>query len=188
MEQTEKRRKTIKHYNIRGHGHFLTFSCFKQLPLLNQDRSRKWLTDALKTAKITHNFALWAYVIMPEHAHLLVYPLEQEYNLSLFLKSIKQSVSKKAKEYLKYNNREWLEKLTLKQGDKDIFRFWQAGPGYDRNINSKEELYEKIDYIHNNPVKSGIVSTPAEWPWSSAGWYENHKDVILQMDDMGLHI
>ena len=93
MEQ--KRRKTIKHYNNPGHAHFLTFSCYNQLPLLNRDRSRYWLITAVREAKEKHKYALWAYVIMPEHVHLLVYPLVQIYTISLFLKAVKLSVLEK---------------------------------------------------------------------------------------------
>jgi len=181
MEQ--KRRKTIKHYNIQGHAHFLTFSCYRQLPLLNRDRSRYWLINAIEQAKTKYSYSLWAYVIMPEHVHLLVYPLEQIYDISLFLKAIKMSVARKAKHYLQENKQEWLDKLTVKRGSRKVFRFWQSGPGYDRNINTKEELFEKFNYIHNNPVKRELVSAPEEWIWSSASWYNGKSNVVLKVDD-----
>ena len=137
-------------------------------------------------AKEKYNYALWTYVIMPEHVHLLVYPKEQEYDISTFLKSLKQSVARKAKHYLEENNRDWLEKLSVKHGSGEVFRFWQAGPGYDRNITSKNELIEKIRYMHNNPVRRGLVLTPEEWKWSSAGWYAGERDVVLAIDEMHL--
>ena len=181
MEQQP--RKTICHYNIPGHAHFLTFSCYQQLPLLNRERTRRWLIEAVTEAKDKYKYALWAYVIMPEHAHLLVYPLDQVYNISLFLKAIKQSVSRRAKCYLQEKNPNWLNKLTVERGTRKVFKFWQTGPGYDRNINSEKELYEKIHYIHNNPVKGGLVLIPEEWRWSSASWYSGESDVILVIDD-----
>ncbi len=67
-------RKTIKHYNYPGHAHFLTFSCFKRLALLDRERARNWFVQALSEAKEKYEFALWAYVIMPEHAHLIIFP------------------------------------------------------------------------------------------------------------------
>jgi len=176
-------RKTIHHYNLPCHAHFLTFSCYQQLPLLSRKRTRLWLIEAIIKAKEKYKYALWAYVIMPEHVHLLVYPMIEKYNISSFLKTLKQSVARKAKHYLKESNPAWLKKLTVKRGSKNVFRFWQTGPGYDRNINSENELFEKIHYIHNNPVKRELVFTPQEWKWSSAGWYNGDKDVILPIDD-----
>ncbi|HHT9124681.1 MAG TPA: REP-associated tyrosine transposase [Candidatus Brocadiia bacterium] len=179
----QQRRKTIHHYNIPCHAHFLTFSCYQELLLLSQERTRHWLIEAIIEAKEKYKYALWAYVIMPEHVHLLVYPLVQTYNISSFLKTLKQSVARKAKYYLQENNPSWLDKLSVKHGARKVFRFWQAEPGYDRNINSENELFEKIHYVHNNPVKRGLVSTPQEWKWSSASWYNGEKDVVLAIDD-----
>ncbi len=92
----------------------------------------------------------------------------EKYNISSFLKTLKQSVARRAKHCLNENNPAWLKKLTFKRGPKSVFRFWQTGPGYDRNINSEDELFEKINYIHNNPVKRELVIEPQEWKWSSA--------------------
>jgi putative transposase len=175
--------RTIQHYNDPGHVHFLTFSCYQKLPLLNRNRTRHWLIEALINAKQKHKYGLWAYVIMPEHVHLIVLPLSPQYDISLFLKSLKQAVSRKAKHYLQLHDTTWLERLTVRRGSKFVFRFWQSGPGYDRNIHSEAELLEKTNYIHNNPVKRGLVKTAEEWEWSSAPWYLGKEHVHLPMDD-----
>jgi putative transposase len=75
------------------HAHELTFSCFHGLPLLSKDRSRQWFVDALDRARRRHNLELWAYVIMPEHVHVLLRSRAVDYDISLILKSIKLSVS-----------------------------------------------------------------------------------------------
>ncbi|MGR3293013.1 MAG: REP-associated tyrosine transposase [Candidatus Scalindua sp.] len=186
MEYKKKQqlRKTIRHYNIPCHAHFLTFSCYQQFQLLSRKHTRHWLIEAIVNAKEKYKYALWAYVIMPEHVHLLVYSMIEKYNISSFLKTLKQSVARKAKHYLNENNPAWLNKLTVKRGSKNVFRFWQSGPGYDRNINSEDELFEKINYIHNNPVKRELVTEPNEWKWSSASWYDGERDVLLPIDDL----
>ena len=46
------------------------------------------------------------------------------------------------------------------------YRVWQWG-GYDLNIWSEKKRLEKLNYMHNNPVKRGLVKTPGDWPWSS---------------------
>lgn len=177
-----QQRKTICHYNIPNHAHFLTFSCCQRLPLLNRERTRRWVVESIVQAKEKHWYELWAYVIMPEHVHLIVCPRVQEYCISSFLKTVKQSVARRAKHYLKENNREWLERLTVRRGERKVFRFWQTGPGYDRNIASKDELFEKIHYIHKNPVRRGLALAPHEWKWSSAGWYDGERGVVLALD------
>ena len=175
-------RKTIRHFNDPGNIHFLTFSCYQQLPFFKSDRAKQWLIEAIANAREKHKFALLAYVIMPEHAHLLVQPLIGPYDIAALLKGIKQPVARKAKRFLEKENPAWLKKLTVKSRSREVFRFWQAGPGYDRNIRDEKELLEKIQYIHNNPVKNGLAATPEEWPWSSAGWYLDRRDGKITID------
>jgi len=67
----EKRRVR---YNEPGQPRELTFSCYRGHPFLGRDRTRQWLCEALDKARRQFGFQLWAYVIMPEHAHVLVYP------------------------------------------------------------------------------------------------------------------
>jgi REP element-mobilizing transposase RayT len=87
-------RKTCKRYNTPGHAHALTFSCFRRQAFLSKDGSRQWMIEAIDRARDKLHFHVWAYVIMPEHAHLLVWPTEKEYDISEILNAIKQSVAK----------------------------------------------------------------------------------------------
>src|SRR5256885_16898359 len=72
-------RKRCARYNVAAHAHFLTFSCYKRQPFLSKDRSCQWLAEAIVAAREKHNFDLWGYVFMPEHAHLLLFPRREEY-------------------------------------------------------------------------------------------------------------
>jgi len=40
---------------------------------------------------------------------------------------------------------------------------------YDMNIWSEKKIHEKLNYMHNNPVKRGLVAQPGDWPWSRRG-------------------
>jgi len=104
---------------------------------------------------------------MPEHIHLLIWPILPDYSISDILKSIKQSVSRKAVAWLKAWNPTGLKWLATSQKDKP-YQFWQDGGGYDRNIRTSAALKEMIVYIHYNPVKRGLVVNPEDWLWSSA--------------------
>jgi len=172
-------RKKLQHFNLPGQAHELTFSCYQRLPLLSRDRTRQWMIDAIESARNKLCYDVYAFVIMPEHVHIIVYPRNQPHDIAWFLKSVKQSVSRKAHAWLSANHKEWLEKLTVvpKEGP-GVFRFWQAGGGYDRNIVSYATLMQMIEYIHANPVKRGLVERAADWPWSSALWYERQEGVL----------
>ena len=123
-------------FNDPGHAHEFTFCCYHGYKLLSKARTREWFVDALDRARRIHHFLLIAYVIMPEHAHLLTVPERWEYKTSKFLKSVKKGVSQHAMSFLEKQQRsDWLERLTHRYpGGKVERHFWQPGGGYDRNI------------------------------------------------------
>jgi putative transposase len=109
---------------------------------------------------------------MPEHVHLLVYPTRPEADaecISRFLGKLKRPCSASVKADLMASGSRLLERLTVRERPgRSAFRFWQEGPGYDRNLNTAKVVLAAIDYIHLNPVRRGLVSEATAWRWSSA--------------------
>lgn len=93
------------------------------------------------------------YVFMPNHVHLLVHPLDENYNISNFCKAIKQSTSLKAR------SNGWIST-----------RLWEAGGGYDRNVTRARSRKFMMNYIHQNPVIAGLSEESLDHKWSSAKW------------------
>lgn len=175
-------RKRCKRYDVPGDSHHITFSCFRGIPLLSRDRSCSWLLDALELGRSQSLYDLWAYVIMPEHVHLLLLPGEGV-KISTILTSVKQSVSKRAINWLKANAPHFLDQMEDRQpSGKRCYRFWQRGGGYDRNLRSVRDIHEKIRYIHENPVRRGLVSRTTDWCYSSASAWETGQDKPLAID------
>jgi len=176
-------RKRRRIYNEPGHAHYLTFSCAHRWPLLSKDCSRQWFIEAIEAALLRHEYDLYAYVIMPEHAHLLVKPRFDHYDLSDFLYDVKRPVSCKAKAHLiETGNSVWLERLTVRRGSGKAFRFWLPGGGFDRNVFRAKSLTEVAEYIDNNPVRRGLAAEPADWPWSSARAHTGREPGPLAVD------
>ena len=96
-----------------------------------------------------YQLRVYGYVVMPEHVHLLVSEPRLA-TLAVVIKSLKQGVSRR-----------------LIGG---AARFWQRRY-YDFNIRDYAQFAEKLDYIHNNPVKRALCLRPEDWPWSSARHY-----------------
>lgn len=129
------------------------------------------------------DFALWAYVIMPEHVHVLLRPRQADYEMRRILAALKRPVGEAAREYLRRMGQdEWLARMTVEYPSRTVFRFWQPGGGFDRNIFQEKSVPAVIDYIHANPVRRGLVDRPTDWEWSSARFWEGRTDVPLQMD------
>jgi putative transposase len=139
QSMSSPRHKQCKRYDISGDAHCLTFSCFHRLPLFSRDRSRGWMLDALELGRHEKLFDMWAFVVMPEHVHVVVRPGE-DVGISRILKSLKQSVSRRALEWLQAHEPKFVARLEVVQPNgRRIFRFWQRGGGYDRNLRSVSE-------------------------------------------------
>jgi len=166
MRTGRRIRKLCKRWNDPHDAHELTFSCSQGKSFLRSEQTRTYLATAIDAARQKHTFDLWAYVIMPNHVHLLIWPREEQYDISAILKSVKQSVSRKAIVWLRRENPDGL--AALETGHRHApYRFWQDGGGYDRNMRSAPAIRKAIDYIHANPVRAELVGEPGAWEWSS---------------------
>jgi putative transposase len=119
--------------------HFITFSCFHRLPFLEMPEPKETFETVLERTRARHQARVYAYVLMPEHIHLLI----NEPPLILvaqFLKALKQITSRK----LRGNRRQ----------------FWQDRY-FDSNIRGESARSEVIRYIHRNPVKRGLSHRPS---------------------------
>ena len=174
--------KRLVRYDEPGQPRALTFSCYHRFAFLSRDRSRQWLCAALAEARTAFGFHLWAYVIMPEHVHVLVYPGDAADKVGAFLQAVKEPVGRQAVRYVKDHAPDWLPRMTVREGKRIRRRFWQPGSGYDRNITSIETLRAEIEYMHATPLRRGLVARAEDWEWSSARWYAGLRPVKLEMD------
>jgi len=171
-------RKRVKHFHEPGDLHELTFSCHDQRPLLTNDHWLHLLAKAVDAALANHKFHLHAFVFMPEHVHLLVYPCGEP-DIGAFLKAIKRPVSFRIKQELAATNRQLLDELTVQERPGvTSFRFWQEGPGYDRNLHHPDAIRHSLDYIHMNPVRRELARRPEDWKWSSARYFRSERTEI----------
>jgi putative transposase len=171
--------------NEPGHAHELTFSCFHRYAFLKAEQTCQWLADAIDEARRELRFALWAYVFMPEHVHVVVYPQCPGYDVAAILQKIKEPVGRKAVRYLQTSAPHWLPRITVKRGRRTERRFWQAGGGFDRNAIEPQTLLAMIEYIHANPVRRGLVGRAEDWKWSSAGWFVGKNSLKPDPVDLG---
>jgi putative transposase len=101
--------------------------------------------------------------------------------IAAMLQAIKQPVSRRATIYLRQHNPKGLTWLAT--GEKGVrYRFWQAGGGYDRNMTSVETIVKAAKYIHENPVRRGLVTHAGEWVYSSARAWETGTSSLLPID------
>ena len=185
MKSNNVHRKQAKCWNIPGHAHFLTFSCYQRLPLLTNEVWRSWLGQEVRTACDDLLFALWAYVFMPEHVHLLVHPKQSVYSISDFRYRLKRPFAERVMEKLKEGGSPLLDRLRTVQGGRVRYRFWQAGGGHDLNLWTMSKIIAKAEYCHRNPIQRRLVKSSEQWRWSSFRWLEmgRREGEPLHLDD-----
>lgn len=168
-------RKRLKRFEIAGQGRYLTFSCYQRLALFDNDAIKVRFVQQFARAQSRGAFRLVAWVVMPNHVHLLLIPSLPDWPVPRILNAIKRPFAQQV-------IRRWREQgapILLRLHDSTgVTRFWQRGGGYDRNIVSDDELWEKIEYIHANPVRGKMVDRPTDWRWSSARWYAGQRDCV----------
>lgn len=166
--QMTRRHKRMKRRDD-GSVRYCTFSCYQRLPLLGTTSLRDACVEAIAHAQARFGFHVIAWVVMPEHVHLMVQPVPTDSPLAPALAWIKSVSARRIIRRWRQLDAGVLPRITPKRGDT---RFWQRGGGYDRNIYSRDELVEKINYIHWNPVVRLLVPSPGCWSWSSFSAYQ----------------
>ena len=130
-----------------------------------------------------------AFVIMPEHVHLLVFPLPagagELVPISTVLHDVKQYVGRHGKETLRSV---WRKRHTLGSPPMDKWAlgadpkpFWKTR-GYDFNVTTEKTFRAKLDYIHRNPVTRRLVDRAEQWRWSSYRYYEYDEGSLIAME------
>jgi putative transposase len=171
-------------FNDPNHAHYLTFSCYRRRQLLTDDRVITWFLQSIDQAREQHAFRLLAWVVMPEHAHLLLHPKDEVYSISRIAQSIKGPFAHRVVAEWRENDPHKLKRLRVDSGDQVSYRFWQEGGGFDRNISQMDRIRKAIEYIEYNPVRRGLVAEASEWRWSSAYARAGKSDALLTLDEI----
>jgi putative transposase len=169
----------LKRYYGRGHLHFLTFSCYQRRPLLETSDARDVFLRELDRARSKWKFRLLGYVVMPEHVHLLISEPPAG-TPSTALHQLKLRVAKRLRPRSK-RGRSGQTELSFAEGAEPLRSFWQAR-FYDFNVYSEGKIKEKLNYMHANPVKRGLVDHPRDWAWSSWNFYFGKGEPLIRMD------
>ncbi len=171
-----ERRPRRRVYDEEGHSHYLTFSCCGRRKLLNQDRCKRIVIHYLEECRAELDGLVFGFVIMPEHLHALV-RLPQKGRLSLFKQEWKRRSSVALIRYLESCRSPLLKYLTAEDGSHAVWTPKQ----YDFNIWSRGKAVEKLDYIHDNPLRRELVQAPCDWAYSSARWYRDRRSVGVKL-------
>jgi putative transposase len=166
--------------------YFVSFAVVYWIDVFTREEYFAILTDSLDYCRKNKGMEIYAWCIMPSHAHLIF--RARDNNPSTLLKELKTYTSKQLQKAIAEHNQEsrkewvlWLmERAGLKNSNVKHRQFWQQ---HNKPIElwSVAVIDQKIDYIHNNPVEAGFVSEPEHWKYSSAIDFSGGKG-LLEID------
>ncbi len=142
--------------------YFFTVVTFERRPYFADPANVAHLREAFRKVKAARPFQIEAVVILPDHLHCLWRLPEGDDDYSGRWREIKKAASRH------------IASAINARGERQVWqrRFWEHA------IRDEADWQRRMDYIHYNPVKHGLATRPADWPWSSfaraveRGWYE----------------
>jgi len=169
-------------YKIRNQAaiHFITFAVVEWVDVFTRKEYRDIVLESFMHCQAEKDLLLHCWCIMSNHLHLIA--SAKNHDLSGILGDFKKFTSKQIVSAIEANKiesrKDWMLEIFRREGEKNsrnkTYQFW-------RQDNRPQELYsaaftfQKINYIHNNPVEAGIVERPEHYLYSSARDYFHTK-------------
>lgn len=164
--------------------HFLTFAVVNWVDVFSRADYCELLLDSIKHCQREKGLELFAWVIMTNHVHMIA-RAKGEHGLPDIIRDLKKYTSVHICRAIEANEREsrrtWMLKLFANEAARSHkhhkYMFWQQE--YHPVLVYKPEIFhQKMDYIHENPVRAGIVNEPYHYRYSSAIDYSGGKGLL----------
>lgn len=168
--------------------YFCTCTIVKWLNVFEEERYINIIIDSLNHCRMYKGLLLYGYVIMPNHIHLMV-SYKSEANLSDIMRDFKRHTSTQiAKCLAEDNNFAFLHIFeTAAYRKRSKIKVWQD-EYHPIAIVSEKWFHQKMNYMHDNPVRKRLVNRPEEWKYSSArNWMlDDHSILTLDLEFLGI--
>jgi len=163
--------------NETGQIYFITCTIIEWIPVFTRKPSIGILIDSLAFCRLNKGLKIFAYVILDNHLHLLL----SGDNLSNTIKDLKRHTAREIINLAQKEEKSWLlnqfKYYKRKHKSDSDYQVWQEG-FHPQQIISEEMLRQKIEYIHHNPVRIGLVEKAEDWLYCSARNYLDFESVI----------
>ncbi|MBN1898488.1 MAG: transposase [Spirochaetes bacterium] len=153
----------IKRYIEDGQVYFLTSVTKDRNPIFQDGKYANLLLAIIEYLKYYLDYRIYGYVIMPDHFHILIYAFGK-YSISKIMNLIKGNFARKYNQIINNVGR----------------TVWQRSY-YDEVIRNSLDFFNKLNYMHNNPVKAGLVDDPKDYPFSSWHQYYGETRKLIQL-------
>lgn len=163
--------------------YFVSFAVINWIDLFVRRSYKETIVESLNYAIENKGLILYAWIIMPSHLHLIISSEENE--LSDIMRDFKSYTSRELKEKIRSHpqesRKEWMTWMMERAGRRNSNnKDWQLWMQHNQPIelDTNYKLDQKMNYLHENPVKAGFVDEPEHWLYSSARDYTGGKGLI----------
>ncbi len=162
--------------------YFVTLQVVRWIDVFSRESYRKIIVENLIHCQQHKGLEIYGWVIMTNHVHLLVRSNKEP--LSGILRDFKSFTSKKILEEIQNgqeSRKDWMLNLfefaAVKHKRNSVYQFW-SHENHAEYIYSNKFMRQKLEYIHENPVRAGIVQKAEDYKYSSAGDYTDEEGLI----------
>ena len=174
-------RSSYKIYN-KTHPYFLTCTLVGWVPVFNSPPYTQIILDSLKFLVKNKRIRLYAYVIMDTHMHWVADANDLVKEAGDFKSYTARQIIDESERAGRYDLLKLFHVLKCWHKRDRMYQVWQEG-SYPKEIISRSMMRQKINYIHNNPVKKGYVVNPIDWKYSSAANYAGLEGLLPVVTD-----
>lgn len=172
-----------------SHLYFVTTTAVDHTRVFQRDVVKRLVLDHLDAFRLHHRWKLFAFVIMPNHVHVVV-QCDEGNSLAEVMRDLKRDMADRLIRHLKAErNEQGLEYLARKVGPSrhQHYRVWEEGY-LAKDVMSPDFLRQKLTYIHENPCQAHwqLAERPEAYLWSSARFYLTRDPCIIPVDDARL--
>lgn len=158
--------------------YFITLTVVEWADVFTRRDYCELICDSLHYCQQNKELTLYAWCIMTNHLHLMC----SAPKLTDVIRDLKKYTSRFLVEAIKSNPKEsrrnWLLWMFKSAAEKSVshskHQFWQLS-GHQVELSNSELLEQRLEYLHQNPVKAGFVEEPEQWYYSSARDYAGQQ-------------
>lgn len=163
--------------------YYITMTVVGWLDVFTRKNHRDVLIESLKYCQKEKGLIIYAYVIMSNHIHMIV-QTNEPHQIKDTIRDFKKFTSKKILFQIQNepeSRREWMLKIFEDEAEQSkkhkTYKFWQVG-NHAIEVFTEKFIWDKINYIHENPVRAGLVKQQWDWIYSSASNYPDEESVL----------
>jgi putative transposase len=147
------RHRRLPRLDLRGRTYFLTCCLDGRRRLLARPDLAELVTNLYVAQRDRGHIALHGYVIMPDHYHVLL-TVGDEVSISNVVRTVHSLSTQAGRRTMEIRGRIWQSRF------------------YDHVVRDEDDFRAKLDYLHNNPLRAGLVEDVTAYPWSSLRFWE----------------